>query len=550
MRGSLHSSLAVPGVPNARRIRPWSIRRRHVAGASPSRSNGRIVRGNIIANLANQANALVISAISVAIYIRVMGGDGYGLWLAILGIMSLGTMADLGIQYAVTQVVAELRGENRPDEIQDVVTSGFWAILTASIAITAVIPWIIFTTHPFANVLRQLHLSQSLIYWLVTIGVASMVAQQAPMVLFAAEFGSERFGTVRIIQAATGWVQLGGVVFLTIVLGGRIVELLEWFIALQLVSSLAGVAVVARRGRWHVGGIRSCSTTRLRTLAYKGVAFFGTTIANGARTGIDPLVISIVLGTSYAAKYGPNMRIFTVGAIIVPIVFESLWPTITRMAQGTERKWIDHAFRLGATVVLGVGTCISVCMIVLGRPLLEAWVGKAGFPGTAVVDTLTIWFIVNLWVQITAYVLISLGKTVMVMCWTLAEGVVNIALSVVLMHHIGLLGSAIGSLSAGFCMAAVPLTLAFRLLERGGVNVPLRLLIGTPVTISAVSAVALVVKQVMTPISDLMTSVLFGIIILMVTAGAFISIAMTSGDRMRVMFEVRRLVSSGAGRNS
>jgi O-antigen/teichoic acid export membrane protein len=508
-----------------------------------ARSNGRIVRGNIVANMGMQANAVVVSAISVAIYIRVLGGSGYGLWLAIIGLITLGSMADLGIQYAVTQVVAELRGKNLDDDIGHVLTTGFWTVVGVGTVVALTIPLIIFQIHPFSESIHQLGVSQNLVYWLIAIGITSMVLQQAPMVIYAVEFGTERFGMINLIQAGSAWIQLVGVLLLTLVGGVGIIGLLTWFIAWQLVSSMAGVALIARRGHWHIGGFAGYRRAHLKVLAHKGSAFFGTTVANGARSSLDAILISSILGTAYAARYGPSMRIFTLGAVTVPIVFGSLWPTFVRIVQGADRRWVDNAFRLGTTAVLGVGAVISVVMISIGKNLLVGWVGTAGYPGAGVLDVLCVWFMINLWVQVVAYVLIGFGRSPLVMRWTLVEGAVNVGLSILLMKHIGLIGNAIGSASAGLCLAAIPLTFALRRSAGGEVKIPLRLLVATIVVTAITSGAAVGARHFVFPELGAISTVAFGFMCALATGAEFLIVAMPSTDRSMLLGQIRKLSS-------
>ncbi len=512
-----------------------------------TRSNGSIARQNIISSLARQANGLAASAISIAVLIRVLGGSGYGLWLATIGAMSLGTMADIGIQYAITQVVAEAKTKVSRAELGQIVTTGFWTILAVSAVMAIMTPWLIFATRPFQATLLHLNVSPNTFYWLLSFGITLTVLQQAPMAIFSAELGAEKFRAVRLIQSSSAWIYTAGLLTCGLIVHTTIVGLLVWYITWHAIISVVGPVIIIRRGSWTIGSLRQFRIAHLKTLLHRASAFFGTTIANTARTGLDAILIGSILGTAYAAKYGPSLRIFTLASTVVPIFFESLWPTLIRVVQGADRRWANDAFRLGAALVLATGAAVCVLMVTVGKRVLIGWVGLAGYPGADAIEILCVWFMVNLWVQIVVYLQTSLGRAPLVMYWTLIEGAANVALSLVLMRHLGLIGNAIASALSGMLFAALPLTVSIGRSRVTGIEIPWRLLIATVCITILVAGVAVVGKAYLSPISSLTGTIEFGMIASGVTVGALGMVALTKADRAIVRVQMRT-VFAGVGR--
>jgi len=72
--------------------------------------------------------SVVLNAITIAIVVRVLGADGYGLWTTIISISSFLVFADFGLSNGLVAVIAEANGKrDRNAAIRAVSTTFFCA---------------------------------------------------------------------------------------------------------------------------------------------------------------------------------------------------------------------------------------------------------------------------------------------------------------------------------------------------------------------------------------------------------------------------------------
>src|SRR5262245_59071002 len=104
-------------------VRPLGVAKSWDAASA---SKGSLARWNISTAAVQQAIGLVGTVIRIPLVLHALGAAPFGLWTAVLGVASLSTITDFGLQAAVIQRVAELRGRKAFDEIPIVVATGFW----------------------------------------------------------------------------------------------------------------------------------------------------------------------------------------------------------------------------------------------------------------------------------------------------------------------------------------------------------------------------------------------------------------------------------------
>jgi O-antigen/teichoic acid export membrane protein len=151
--------------------------------------------------------------------------------------------------------------------------------------------------------------------------------------------------------------------------------------------------------------------------------------------------------------------LIAVGAVVMPM-------TAKLQATG-DREELRRMFLKWSKISLSIVLVIGVYLLVLGPEFLGAWAG-ADFvgPSGAVLQVLMASFLFYLPVRGVALpVLLGLGKPKIPGLALLAMGVLNLALSLVLVRTLGILGVAIGTAVPNVLFAGTLLVLACRELE-------------------------------------------------------------------------------------
>lgn len=434
-------------------------------------SKGALARRNLSSAAAQNVVGLVATVVRLPLVLHALGPARFGLWTAVLSVASLSAITDFGLQQAVMQRVAELRGQGRADEVPHLVATAFWLSVAAFLTVSFATVTVFVIATPFQHQATGAGVASSeMSTLLVACCLASFAAQPAKL-LTTARFGFERMYWLNVWGTFAVVVQIGGL-WLLANTHGTLLALGAWTIVWDLAAAVGAAVVLLHR---HPDQLSVAWSDRrrgvIRPLATQAGAFFLTTVAGTLRLSVDSIVILAVLGATSVTQYQPTVRLFIVGLGVVPLVFVSLWPGFAESAARDDFEWVARAFRVSSLCVLSVGVTIAAAMTTLGKDLIFRWTGPSGYAGSRVLFVLAAWFLVMTWVQIATHVVISLGGAKSVMRWGLAEGVLNIGLSIVLGHIVGLVGIALGSLIAVFLLGLLPMTIELRTRGKGQVGV-------------------------------------------------------------------------------
>jgi len=100
--------------------------------------------------------------------------------------------------------------------------------------------------------------------------------------------------------------------------------------------------------------------------------------------------------------------------------------------------------------------------MVFGRSLIRIWAGPAAVPSTYLLLAMGIWAIVNGFMSVESCLLAALNRIREQAILSIIAAVVNIALSILLVRHIGALGVIGGTILSYLIVLVVPQTLIVR----------------------------------------------------------------------------------------
>lgn len=324
------------------------------------------IRRNSSYNLIGSVIPLILSLITVPIYLHLIGAERYGVlaiaWL-LLGYFGL---FDLGLSRATSFRIAALR-DATSQERSDI----FWAALTANVTMGCIggaILWIAsgyFFSHLFkvADAIRP-EIIESIPWLALSVPVATLTG-----VLTGALQGREKFLQVNLISTvSTIFFQLAPL-SLAFFSGPRLFYLLESAVLVRLAALIwlmhASHQVITRGSRPKL--IVSEIKTLLRYGGWVTIAsLFGPILYM-----IDRLTIGVMLNAIAVTIYTIPLQLAQRIAIVPSALTTALFP---RLSASTE----DHQRVLSATatrVLCSVMTFPIITAIFLIQPFLTLWVG-------------------------------------------------------------------------------------------------------------------------------------------------------------------------------
>jgi O-antigen/teichoic acid export membrane protein len=427
--------------------------------------------------LLGSASALVYLALQVACGLALaplargaLGAQHYDWWLVGSQALAWLVLADLGLGQALTNAIVEARAAG--DHAR--VARGVWTVTAvlaiaggAILALGCAVPWL-----PVEAVLAQAPadpapLRTTLAVLLVTFALRLPLAGLAYAWRGLQEPHRLTAWLLLIppVQLAGAWVAFRA--------GGGLV-------ALATVSGVVNGVALAGAARHLLRRHPALTEVRprwdgalLRALWPAAWPFAVIQVASVVALQTDGLVLIHALGDQgEVAPYALPLRLaMMVHALLVGFL-GVLWPALGDLhARGAAARVAEVWARV-LRLTVGVAGAGAAGLVVLGRPVLHAWVPQVAFPpeGAVLLACFGAHLVLRSWVALQATAANALGLQRATMGWFALEAVVNLGLSLTLVWTHGRVGVAAATVVA----VAIP-ALALPGVVAGGLGVPVRL---------------------------------------------------------------------------
>ncbi len=197
--------------------------------------------------------------------------------------------------------------------------------------------------------------------------------------------------------------------------------------------------------RVHAGPTNRDTTKRLFSYS---VYLFIADIADNLRFGVDPVVITAFVGLAAVTHY----RIASVFADQYLRVMISMLgvfqPLLSQLHGANDNVRIKRAFFLATKISVCVASFLCFGLIAWGRPMILRWMGPHYMDAYGPLVVLSLAMLVDLWQLPSVSFLNATFNHRFYALSTLAEGLLNLAISLILVRRYGILGVALGTLVA------------------------------------------------------------------------------------------------------
>jgi len=178
---------------------------------------------------------------------------------------------------------------------------------------------------------------------------------------------------------------------------------------------------------------------------YSGITFI-ILISSRLRFQTDEIVIGSFLSTEAITHFSIGARLVDYANNVILCIAQIFTPMSSQSnAQG-------DASRLRKILIVGNRACafvifpISATLIILGKSIIEVWVGSSYIPRSyPVLVVLTLPMTLMLAQAASTRMLLGIGQHGTYAIVTLLEGIVNLALSILLVRRYGIFGDALGT---------------------------------------------------------------------------------------------------------
>ncbi len=436
------------------RYRPASL------ASAEGRSHERYRRAALsgLASLAGKAISIGTSLLTVRLTFQYLGAERYGMWMTITSIVMMFTFADLGMSNGLVNQIADAVGHNDIASAKQASASAFWMLSTMA----AVLLILVFCTYPFINASRIFNVRSAL---------ATSEAGPAFLAFFVCFALNLPLGTVRGIHTGLQesyvnsiWTSVGSIASLV-----ALMVAIEMRAGLPLlVACLSGPAVLASIinaldlfGRLHpqlAPATRAFSKGPALRLFRTGMMFFLLQLAYTVGLQTDNIVIAQILGPKSVADYAVPAKLFNVVTSLLVMLSGAMWPAYADAFARRDSNWIRKTF-LRVTCIGTAGTLLATLAIIFfGKSILRIWVGRQMTASTPLLTTFGVQCVLFAYLQPVTFLLNGIGKFRVQVIAAISMAALNLALSILLVKHYGIIGAVLGTVISLALVGVLPLT--------------------------------------------------------------------------------------------
>ncbi len=369
-----------------------------------------------------------------------LGDEAYGIWVLVFSLTGYYGLFDLGIRSSIIRFVSKYRAVDDQNELTKLLNTTLFGYIGVAMLLLTL------TGVGAVYVDRLFHVAPALtstVRW-VFVMVGASLALGFPLGMFGGVLeGLQRFYWLNMTNVLAMLVRAA----LTVVAlhyGYGLLMVTFITVLLPMISAVVRMLVVFRLLPIRYG-LQYVSRSSLRQVGNYGAVTFMIIVAARLRFKTDAMVIGAFLSSSAITFFSIGARPVDYAAEIVSSLAQIFTPMSSHFDARGDRQTLRNIFVLGNRACALVMFPLTAVLLVLGKAIIEVWVGAKYVSSYPVMVVLLI--PVAIWsAQATSgRVLMGMGRHKTLAMVTLGEGIANLVLSIVLVQRFGILGDAFGT---------------------------------------------------------------------------------------------------------
>jgi O-antigen/teichoic acid export membrane protein len=435
---------------NAREVVPAKL-----TACLPASRYGRIVKA-VSSGAAARLLSAGITLVSLPLAVRYLGTERYGVWATITTTVVWINLLDLGIANTLTNSISRAYALDDKASAARYFTNAL--LITGSVA---------------AVVGAAFAVISSRVNWMTLFNVSANVpaAEVRDTVMVAAvlmllglpcNLGGKLLAGYQELHRNNYAVCAGavaGVIGLALGIALR-VSMPVLFVMSVGCLTFASVAnliyVVTWQKPWLLPRPSLLDRATSRELLSSGSSFFFIQVAAVVVFSSDNIVVSHYLGAAEVTPYSVTWRLVGLAAVLQTLIFPALWPAYAEAYAKRDYGWIRRTFSLTMKGTVALNLCCVAMLVIFGRALIRVWAGAAAVPTFSLLLAMGVWALISGFMSVESCLLAALNRTREQAALSIVAAVVNIALSIALVRHIGSLGVIGGTILSYVFVLVIP----------------------------------------------------------------------------------------------
>jgi len=205
--------------------------------------------------------------------------------------------------------------------------------------------------------------------------------------------------------------------------------------------------------RPRVALFSSVAARRLLTLGFLYVVI---QLATATAYQTDNLILAQILGAAAVTGYAIPLKLFGFAPAIISLLVTPLWPAYGEAMTRGDFPWIQHTLRYSMASVIAVAATVSLALVFAAPSIVHYWVGPTIAPSTLLLVGMGLWAALSSITGTLAMFLNGIGFIRVQAICSVLMAAVNLFLSIVLTHRIGVAGVIYGTVISHAVFIMIP----------------------------------------------------------------------------------------------
>jgi O-antigen/teichoic acid export membrane protein len=420
------------------------------------KASSRII-GNVLMNWLAFGTTILAGFLMSPFLVRHLGDNVYGVWILIGSLAGYLGVLDFGVTPSTVKYVAEYRAL-RDQEAMNRVLSGALVIFTAAGCISLVTSIVVAVS--FNRVFDSPLAGRTAAAVVVLAGVNLAVTFPASVFVGVVR-GYQRYDTDSAITSVS--IVLRSLVIVWLIMDGKGILALA---AVTFIFDIARLILLIRIAYRLNPAIRIqrkyVERRELHRVFRFSVYAFLIVVSRQMIFFTDSIVIGFFLSTAMITFYFIASRLVLYLRMLITEMVGVLMPTTSDLGARNDHEAIARLLTISTKYMLLIALPVGAVFLTLGRNFIELWMGPGYSQSFPVLVILTIAMLVHFMEMPAHTVLLGLSKHRVVAFFTVIQGLLNVALSIVLVRRLGVVGVALGTMIPMILITGVALAIYFR----------------------------------------------------------------------------------------
>ena len=369
-----------------------------------------------------------------------LGDEAFSVWILIFALTGYFGLLDFGIRSALVKYTAKFIALNDAEQLSRYLSTGlaFYTgiavvIVLATAGASFYLPSLFRLPAALLGVARTLFLLSS-------IGIALTF----PLGVFAAALeGLQKFSWLQLSQIGITLLR-AALIVIALMNGSGLLAIGTITVAINVLSYVV-FALMALYLLPVRLSIRYVDRLAFREMAGYGVFAFAILAAERLRFQSDAMVIGALLSATAITYFSIGARLVEYASYAVRSMSQIFTPMSSHFHATGDLVRLQRIFVGGNRASAFIVFPLCITLIVLGRPIIEAWVGVRYVASYAVLVVLIIPRTLYLAQSTSIRILLGMGRHGVLASVLLLEGLVNLLFSLLLVRRFGIVGAAWGT---------------------------------------------------------------------------------------------------------